>query len=72
MKVVKTSNVSERKVMALISPVGDLYFRNRENELYTGLDNSGEAFQGRLEFKCLSESHGRVKIYESESITITF
>ena len=72
MKVVKTSNVSERKVMALISPVGGLYFRNRENELYTGLDNSGEAVQGRLEFKCLSESHGWVKIYEGESITITF
>ena len=29
-------------------------------------------FQGRLEIKCLSESHGWVKIYEGESITITF
>ena len=72
MKVIKYNIVLNRKLVALITPSGGVAFPNRDNKRNTVLDLLGEAFEGDYNFEELVDLHGWVKIYEGESITITF
>ncbi len=63
----------KRKVVAFIKISGGVVFRNRDDNYSTVVTNNAECYQGGLSFdqnvKAVEEAN---RIYEGDSITITF
>ena len=63
----------ERKLVAFVNGSGDIVFRNRDDNYNTVISGTAECNQGALPFHVYADITKEAnKIYEGDSITITF